>query len=204
MKSFKLIILFSFSLLLGAAAHSQQGTWRLNLNYGAALPGSALKNMFNDASLRGWSGAVLYGATDQLSVGLEAGYQDFYQKNDRKVYSEGGSDISAVVTHSVQTIPLMVKGKYLFTTEGRVRPFAGLGVGGNLVQYRKYYGQFAESDTKFGFVAQPELGIHIPVGKTGNTGVHLAAGYNIMPYQYGDADGLGGAVIKAGISVPLR
>ncbi len=203
MKSFKYLVLFSFGLLLTAAAFSQQGTWRLNLNYGAAFPGSNMKTMFNDPSYRGFSGAVMYGVTDQLSVGLQAGFQDYYQKNDRKVFAEEGSDISAVVTHSVQTMPLVFKGQYKFTTEGRLQPFAALGVGGNLVQYRKYYGQFSESDTKFGFAAQPEVGVHIPVGR-GNTGLHVAAGYNFMPYKYGDADGLSGAVIKAGISVPLR
>jgi hypothetical protein len=204
MKKIRLIILFSFSLLLGAAAYSQQGTWKLNANYSAAFPTGNLKNMFSDPSYRGWSGAILYGATDKLQVGLEAGFQDFYQKTDRAVYHEGGSDVSAVISHSVQTIPLMVKGKYMFTNEGFVRPFASLAVGGNLVQYRKFYGQFSESDTKFGFAAQPELGIHIPVGKTGNTGLHIAAGYNLMPYKFGDADGLNSAVLKAGISFPLR
>jgi outer membrane protein W len=203
MKSLKYFFFLSASLLVGAAAFSQQGTWRLNLNYGAAFPGSSMKTMFNDASLRGWSGAVLYGATDQLSVGLQAGFQDFYQKNDRQVLHEDGSDISAVVTHSVQTMPIMLKGQYKFTTEGRVQPFAGLGIGGNLIQYRKFYGQFSENDTKFGFAAQPEVGVHIPVGR-GTTGLQVAAGYNLMPYKYGDADGLNGAFIKAGISFPLR
>lgn len=204
MKRFQFSILFAFGLLLGASAYSQQGTWRLNLNYQAGLPTGNTKNLFNDPSFRGWSGAVLYNATEQLAVGLEAGFQDFYQKNARALYHEGGSDISAVVTHSIQTIPIMLKGKYMFTTEGGVRPFAGLGIGGNLVQYRKYYGQFADTDTKFGFAAQPELGVHFPIGRNSNTGIHVAAGYNIMPYQYGDADGLGGAVIKAGVSLPLR
>jgi len=204
MKSIKFLLAMALVVGAGSSAYSQQGTWKLNLNYGAAFPGSNMKTMFNDPSYRGWSGAVLYGATDQLQVGLEAGFQDFYQKNARAVYSEGGSDVSAVVSHSVQTMPIMVKGKYMFTNEGMLRPFAGLGVGGNLIQYRKFYGQFSESDTKFGFAAQPELGVHVPLGRMGNTGLHVAAGYNIMPYQFGDADGLGGVVLKAGISVPLR
>lgn len=203
MKALKYLFSFSFSLLLGAAAFSQQGTWRLNLNYGAAFPGGNMKILFNDASLRGWSGAVLYCATDQLSVGLQAGFQDFYHKKDRAVYNEDGSDISAVITHSVQTMPLMLKGQYRFTTEGRIQPFAGLGVGANLVQYRKFYGQFSENNTKIGLAAQPELGVSIPVGR-GNTALQVAGGYNLMPYKFGDADGLNSTYLKAGITFPLR
>ena len=78
MKKIRLILLFAFSMMLGAAAYSQQGTWKLNLNYGAAFPTGNHKTMFSDPSYRGWSGAVLYGATDKLQVGLEAGFQDFY------------------------------------------------------------------------------------------------------------------------------
>lgn len=204
MKQIRFFILLSVGTLLGAAAYSQQGTWKLNLNYQVALPGGNHKTMFSDPSYRGWSGAALYGVTDQLQVGLEAGFQDFYQKTDRAVYHEAGSDVSAVISNSIQTIPLMVKGKYMFTTEGFVRPFASVALGGNLVQYRKFYGQFSESDTKFGFAAQPELGLHIPVGKSGNTGLHIAAGYNLMPYKFGDADGLNSALLKVGVSVPLR
>jgi len=204
MKKIRSLIVLTVASLLSAAAYSQQGTWKLNLNYQVALPSGNHKTMFADPSYRGWSGAALYGATDQLQVGLEAGFQDFYQKTERAVYSEGGSDVSAVISNSVQTIPLMLKGKYMFSTEGVVRPFASLAVGGNLIQYRKYYGQFSESDTKFGFAAQPELGVHIPLGRSGNTGLHVAAGYNLMPYKFGDSDGLNSTILKAGISVPLR
>ena len=40
--------------------------------------------------------------------------------------------------------------------------------------------------------------------QSGNTGVHVAAGYNIMPYKFGDADVLNSAQLKVGLSVPLR
>lgn len=203
MKTFPYLFFLTVGILLGAGALGQQGSWKLNLNYGVAFPGSNMKTMFNDASVRGWSGAVLYGVTDQLSVGLQTDFQDFYQKNDRAVFNEDGSDISAVVTHSVQTMPLMLKAQYRFVKEGMLQPFAGLGIGGNIIQYRKFYGQFSDNDARFGFTAQPEIGVSIPVGR-GRTALQVAGGYNFMTYQYGDADGLNSTFLKAGVTFPLR
>ena len=59
MKNLRLFLLATIATLLGAAANSQQGTWKLNLNWGAAFPTGNHKTMFNDPSYRGWSGARL-------------------------------------------------------------------------------------------------------------------------------------------------
>ena len=204
MKKFQFPIFFLAALLFFTTAHSQQGDLKLDLNYQLGFPMGNFKNLVSDASPRGWSGFVSYGITDQVSVGLEAGYQDFYQRFPRQVLHQPGSDISAVVTNSIQVMPIMLKAQYKFIPEGTVQPYAALGIGGNLIQYEKYYGQFVDGRSNFGFAAQPEAGVHVPFGRTKNYGFHIAAAYNIMPYKKGDADGLNHASVKAGFSFPLR
>lgn len=195
------IVLFSF-LLLGLGAKSQQQTLKLDIAYKVAMPLGNFHDLVNKTSFNGWSAALMYGITDQLSVGLGSGFQDFYQKFPRQVYHGAGSDISAVITNSIQTIPLVLKGKYQFTQSGPVQPFAALGLGGSLVQYNKYYGQFSDSHSAFGFTAVPEVGVHIPVNR--NVGINVAAAYNYVPLKILDADGLSHASVQAGISIPLR
>jgi len=204
MKQFKFVIAVSCILFFQSSVWSQQGTWRLDLNYKVGIPTGNLKNLTDETSLRGWSGFLSHGINDRLAVGLETGFQDFYQQYPRQIIHESGSDLSAVITNSIQTIPVLVKAKYKLTEGGPLQPFAALGVGGNLIQYRKFYGQFSESYSKIGFAAQPELGIHAPVGKAKRLGVQLAAAYNIMPFQDNDADGLNHVSVKAGLSIPLR
>src|SRR5215203_5863636 len=128
--------------LLCLGASSQQGTVKLDVNYKAAMPLGNFKNITDKTSLNGWEAALMYSLTNQIAVGMQTGFQDFYQKYGRQVFHSGGSDLSAVVTNSVQVMPVLLKGKYKFTDAGLVQPFVALGVGGNLVQYRKYYGQF--------------------------------------------------------------
>jgi outer membrane protein W len=183
---------------------SQEGLWKINPEYSVAIPTGALKNLTDKTSLRGWNVSALYGVTDQLSVGLATGFQDFYQKYPRTVFHEPGSDFSAVITNSIQVIPIMLKAKYQFSQQGFVQPYASLAAGGNFVQYQKYYGQFVDSRSKFGFAAQPELGINIPIGEMKRTGINLAAAYNFMPFKYNDADGFNHISLKAGVNIPLR
>ena len=194
-----LITLVSFTSVL-----AQEGTWKADIDYQAALPVGNFKDAIDEVSGRGGSIGVFYGITDAVSLGLEAGFQDFYKKYPRAIFHEPGSDLSAVITNSVQIIPILLKAKYHFTTTGSLRPYASVGVGANLVQYQKYFGQFVEGQSKVGFAARPELGLQIPFGRSKEAGVHLAAGYNVMPYKDRDLDGLNNAVFKLGINVPLR
>jgi hypothetical protein len=168
------------------------------------LPAGNLKNLVDDVSWRGGELDLMYGVTDRMAVGLAFATQDFYQKYPRTVLHEAGTDISAVISNSIQVMPIMAKASMKLNAVGPVHPFVSLAAGANLIQYRKYYGEFSDSRSKFGFAAQPSVGVHVPFGRNGGAGFNLAAGYNYMPFKYNDADGLSHGVVKAGISVPLQ
>ena len=178
--------------------------WRITPGYSVGIPIGGFSDIVEETSTRGWTASVLYGVSDQLSVGLAAGFQDFYQKNPRTVLHNEGSDISAVISNSIQSIPVMLKAKYLFTKDGTLRPFGALAAGANFARYEKYYGQFVDSYSKVGFAAQPEAGIYIPIGTYKKTGLEISAAYNIMPFQIMDTDNLNHLSIKAGVSIPLQ
>jgi hypothetical protein len=201
---FKFFIAFISIMVFQTKGWSQQGMWKLTPGYSIGIPMGNFSNIVDKVSLRGWSVNILYGASDQLSIGLAAGFQDFYQKYPRTIFHDEGSDISAVISNSVQIIPVMVKAKYLFSKEGIIRPFGAIAAGANFARYDKYYGQFVDSRSKVGFAAQPEAGIHIPVGTYKNAGVEIAAAYNIMPFKYNAAENLNHVSIKAGVSIPLQ
>lgn len=197
-------IIFAIPLLFCSVAYAQQGSLKVEANYTVGLPVGNLKNLVGNTSWRGGELAFMYGLTDRASLGLQVGNQDFYEKFPRTVIQESGSDISAVITNSIQVMPIMLKGSWKLAPMGSIQPFVALAAGGNVIQYRKFYGEFADSRSKFGFAAQPSAGIHIPFGKNSRAGFQLAAGFNYMPFKYGDADGLHHGVVKAGVSVPLQ
>ena len=205
MKSLRnIIITLTIILLVHGSLWSQQGALKFNANYSVAIPTGQFKDLTDQPSGRGLYAGVLYGATDQLFIGLSVGFQDFYQKYSRTVLHDGGSDLSAVISNSIQTIPILAKAKYIFSQEGTLRPYGAVGAGVNLGRYEKYYGQFVDSYSKIRFAAQPEAGINIPVGSMKRAMIELAAAYSILPFQYNDADGFNHLSLKLGISVPMQ
>lgn len=205
MKFIKISIPFFLLLFTVSAVQAQKGKTKLSLAYNVGLPVGSFKTSLSETSVRGFKADVLYGISDKLSIGFGTGYQDFYQKNTRQLYKlSDGSDVSAVVSHSIQTMPLLAEAKYSFTPDAAVQPYAALGVGGNLVSYNKLLGEFGQEQAKFGFAARPEAGVYIPFKKTGEAGLTLGASYNVMPFNQDAFSNLNHIGFHAGVNIPLR
>jgi len=205
MKTIQLIAICALFFLFVNKTHAQNGNVTMKLNYSAAIPTGEFKSFVGNTSFRGAGGEVMYHFNKKFSLGGAAGFQDFYQRYPRALYKlDDGSDISAVVTNSLQTTPILVKAQYNFLENSTVQPYVALGVGGNVVKYSQYHGEFADSKTSFGFAAVPEAGLFVPFRKQSSSGFNIGAAYNIMPYNYGDLKNLNSLGIKAGVSFMLR
>ncbi len=205
MKS-RISILFLILFSAFAAQAQLKGETKFNIRYNVGLPTGSFKEQLSENSFRGLNGSILYGLSDQLSIGFATGFQDFYQKTPRQLYKlEDGSDISAVRTHSIQSIPLLVQTKYQFSQGKAIQPYVALAAGGNIISYADLLGEFvSEQDAKFGFVARPEAGVLIPFGKTKASGITLGASYNIMPFKTGSFNNMNHIGVHAGVSIPMR
>ncbi|GAA4745219.1 outer membrane beta-barrel protein [Flavisolibacter ginsenosidimutans] len=205
MKKSKIIFLSVLGLFATSLVQAQKGETKLDISYNVAVPAGSFKSLVPSTSYRGFQGSVLYGVSDKLSVGFGTGFQDFYQKNSRQTYKfSDGSDVSAVLTYSIQTIPVLAQAKYSFTPGAAVQPYAALGVGGNVIAYNQLLGEFGGQQTKFSFAARPEAGLFVPFKKGGESGFTLGASYNVMPFNQDDFKNLNNLGVHAGISVPLR
>ncbi|MBS1748759.1 MAG: outer membrane beta-barrel protein [Bacteroidetes bacterium] len=207
MKKIKLI-LFATALCvaIGSTASAQQGRTMININYSVNSPSGSFKSdVISKTSLRGWNLSVLYGLSNNFSIGAQAGFNDFSEKFPRAVYNTKSGAISAVLSNSVQTIPIQVKAKYNFFPVAPVQPYVAAGIGGNIATYNQFLGEFSNSGTtKFGFAATPEAGIIIPFGKNSASGITIGAIYNYMPYSYQGVKNLNNWGVFAGIKFPLK
>lgn len=197
------LLVFAFALTVNA---QKEGKTQFNISYNAALPAGSFKEQLSENSFRGFRAGVMHGLSDNFSIGFGTGYQDFYQKTPRSMYKlEDGSDLSAVRTHSIQTIPLLVQGRYSFSPGKSIQPYIAIGAGGNLVTYLDLLGEFvSEERTKFGFAARPELGVAIPFGKTKESAFNLGASYNIMPVKLGSFNNLNHIGVHIGVNIPMK
>lgn len=202
-------MLLIISLLFFAApfnASAQERELQLDINYAIGIPGSSFKSDAVDkASFRGWTANLMYNITDKISIGIGTGFQDFYQKYPRDVYklNEGG-EVSAVLTNSIQTIPILAQFQYRLLPGKMVQPYVGVGVGGNMVVFDQYLGEFENSRSDFKFAARPEAGLYIPFRKDGPAGIHIFGAYNYMPYKTNGIDDLSNWGAGVGVKFPLR
>lgn len=203
--SVRIMILLG-GLVLAAREHAagQSKPVNLELNYSVSGPTGAFHDFISNQSWKGWQANILYPLTKQLELGLGVAYQDFYQQYPRQLYKlTDGSDISAVVTNSVQTIPVLLQARYTFY-RGKVRPYAGIGVGGNMILFDQYLGEFSNSHNHFKFAARPQVGVQIPIGQMKVAAVNISAAYNYLPYREYGLDNVSNWNVSAGLKFPLR
>lgn len=207
MKNFKkiiapLIILMCFYV----PATAQNTPLNLSLNYNYSIPASHFKNdMVSNHSPRGFSAGLLYPFSNNWSAGLAIGFQDYYQKYPRALYHLSSTqDISAVLSNSIQIIPILIKAKYYPTLESPLKPYLSLAAGGNIIDNKQYYGEFGNNQSNFGFRAEGGLGLLIPFRKTGTSGINIAANYTYAPYHKMGFTDLNSINVQAGVQFHLR
>jgi outer membrane protein W len=177
------------------------------IRYGMGLPMDGLKQQVSGNSFNGWDASLMFHLDHHFSLGLAVEYQDFYQKYPRDVYYYGdqNTNISAVVSNSIQNIPILLKGTYSFLQPTAViQPYIGVGVGINAVTYRQYLGEFTNYNQSSGKLAlNGEVGVKIPVSRNHRFGIDLAAEYNYLPYNQFGINNMDYIGIKGGIYLPL-
>lgn len=185
--------------------HNGPSKLMVTLNYGASLPLGSLHQYVDKPSFTGWNAQLMYEINPKVAVGLGFGFYDYYQKLPRALYEDKGTTISAVQSRTLQYVP--IQPTILFTPNGntgKVRPYVGLGIGGALVNYNKYWGEFADKHNKFAFSVKPMAGIRVPFSSKSPLQLNVGVGYNYSPYSYNEVHNLSTVEANVGLSLHLR
>jgi opacity protein-like surface antigen len=186
--------------------NGSESKMRINLLYNYSLPTGSFKNDFiKNNSPRGFNLDLLYWFKPEWGAGAAFGFQDYYQKNARATYKlNDGSDISAVVSHSVQVIPVMAKAMFSPNAESRVQPYLLAAAGINLVRFNEYLGEFSSlNNSSVNFGAEAGAGVKIPFGTTKRAGFMLGASYRYSPYNKYEVKNLNSFNLQAGFQFRL-
>jgi outer membrane protein W len=205
MKNIRSFLIVLSMLVTAFNVNAQRGEVKMTASLSGASPTGDLKTLVDKTTLRGADVNILYGITDKFSAGLNVGFQDFYEKFPRSLYKlDDGSDISAVITNSVQTIPFLATARYNFQPRARVQPYASAGVGGAVVLNRQFIGEYPNNDNKISFAARPGVGVYIPFRKQGEVGLNVGVNYTYIPYKQDNVSNLSFIGVTLGIGFPMR
>lgn len=168
--------LFLF-LLTGIYIHStfaQHSSF--TIAYPIAFPMSDLNNYISKTSFRGISFEYYRHVKQNVAVGLESGWQVFYQKENLKTYTEGTLSVSGVQYRYTNAVPIIVGGRYYKPeSNGNIVPFAGLGLGVLYVERATDFGVYRITRDAWQFCVKPELGVLFKVHE--GMDIMLAARY---------------------------
>lgn len=203
-KSIIFIGILALAAFSAGSANAQERL-RLKIGYNTGMPVGNFKDFMGNNSFRGFHGELSYPINRTISVGLGVATQDYYEKFPRQLYQTKDGIISAVLTNSLQTTPVMLKGNYNFSKEGRLVPYAGIGAGVNIIRYSQYLGEFGDAATTAKFAATADAGANFFFNpQTRGAGINLGANFNYMPYNRNGIDALHNWGVHAGLFFPLR
>lgn len=201
------VAVICFLMVFSLSASAQKGDLKFDINYNYSIPLSGFEtDLIHDNSPRGFRAGLMYTFNNKLSGGLSVGFQDYYQKYPRETYQlSKAQDISAVLSNSIQTTPLLLTAKYApLTANSFIKPYVSLGAGANIVDFKQYYGEFGSGKTNVGFIARGGLGALVPFKRSGTSGINVGASYDYAPYKkYGYHD-LNSVNFHAGVAFRIQ
>jgi len=176
----KFAILFAVAVISGISAFAQKSNWYLKnimtLNWQIATPLNA--DYLTKTSLAGGSFEYRHFASDKFSIGAAISWNSFEQYFPAKVYErpDASAAIYTDMVRQVYTLPIMATAHYYLDGGDMVKPYIGLGVGGNYSEQSVYYNAFVSDIDNWGFLVKPEIGALIKMGDY--SGFNVSVGYN--------------------------
>ena len=171
---------------LGANAYAQSNS-NFIASYSIALPMGNSSDYIGQTSFRGISFEWNTSIKPNLELGLESGWNVFYEKVGEKVYTEGTASVSGTQYRYINAVPTIGGATYHFKNDSKIKPYGGLGLGTVYIDRDTDLGMYRISNQVWQFSVRPELGIRYEMGGQG-TALQIGAKY----YANSDTDDLEG------------
>lgn len=169
-------ILLSIGTVCMSIAGFAQGEWATTITYNMAIPLGNTADFIDEGSFRGTMLACDYYLEDQWSLGFVIGIQTFYDELGKSTYERGTLTATGEQFRYLNSVPMLLTGKYHFNPFAVVTPHVGLGAGMyNMIQTVELGGLPLEyRNWQIGLM--PEVGIGIELSPS--TDFFLSANYN--------------------------
>ena len=174
----KYIILSAITLLCGINLYSQSS---FIMSYPISFPMGNLHDYITKTSWRGINLEFLKTAKPGVSVGLETGWNVFYEKADKQAYKDGTTTITGVTYRYTNAVPILAESKWYPMHETKTtNPYVGVGVGTLFVSRSTDFGLYRITTEAWQFCVRPEAGVlfSIEPGLKAMLGAKYYPGFN--------------------------
>lgn len=183
-------------LFICNTSYAQHGS--ITLSYPISFPTGDLGDYIGKTSFRGVSAEFNTKVQPQITVGIESGWNTFYDRADSKEYKSGSATITGVQYRYTNTLPVIGGFKYFIKTAGgNIKPFVGAGAGTMYARRVTDFGLYEIADEAWQLCFRPEAGIKF---KT-NAGVQPYIGLKYYAsFNGGGLDGQKYLTLNLGVS----
>jgi hypothetical protein len=153
MKKVLYILLFTF---IASSAMAQQSfmSWQYSMGFATG----DLKSYTSPVSFRGVTYNYNKFVKDNVAVGLEIGWNVFYEKKPFDTYNYKNFDYSGKQWRYSNNVPLLFTVGY-YDMSNEITPFVNVGIGTMYSERRTSFGQYYFIQDGWHFELKPELGV---------------------------------------------
>ncbi len=154
----KIIAILAFGLLvISQNAYCQQPSYT-SVQYSIGFGTGDLGDYISAPSFRGATIEYRKAIKDNLLVGVDLGWNVFYEKKDFATYSSGAQSLSGIQYRTQNQLPMLVSVDYFLSTNSEFKPYIGLGIGTMYTERSTDMGQWRLMENPWHFAVKPELG----------------------------------------------
>ena len=148
--------------LLAASAmltHAQENIYMFE--YSMGFPTGDLADYIDEPSFRGFNFGYRYMLDENRALGLDMGWQTFYEKKDYATYTDGTSSITGIQYRYTNAFTASLQIDQVFNEGSDLRPFIGLGAGTSYMRRTLDMGLYRLERDPWQFMLQPEAGVSL-------------------------------------------
>lgn len=171
----KILSIVILSLFFSVAGYSQ-GDWNTIVTYNMGIPLGNTADFIGNTSFRGFMVEGDYFLEDEWTVGFITGIQTFYEEKGVQTRLRDNLTATGEEFRYLNSIPILVSGKYHFDRYNPISAHIGLGAGlYNMIETVEFAGiAFENRNWQIGFM--PEIGVGFEMSPA--THFFVAAQYN--------------------------
>jgi outer membrane protein W len=178
----KIFLSLLLLLAIGVASQAQKAAsdWyqrnMMTLNWQFASPTNP--DYLSNTSWVGGNFEFRHFVNKKISVGAGLSWNSFEQYFEPQVYEkpDGSQAFYTDMVRQVYTLPLYANVHYYFDGGAKIKPYVGLGIGGQYSEQSAYYNVFVSESNNWGFAVRPEVGAMYKLGPY--FGLHANVGYS--------------------------
>jgi outer membrane protein len=120
--------------------------------------GGTINNFITSTSLRGATFEYKVFPDPQVSIGIDAGWNHFYERHAFDTYTSGTRTYSGTQFRYADAVPIYLTTTYYFIPGNKVNPFIGVGIGTIYLSRYVDMGIFRVTEDEWHFGVKPEFG----------------------------------------------